>query len=74
MLNFYRRFIQGAAESQTRLISVLKGPRLTGKAPVKWTQELEADFRNCKESLSKAALLAHPDPTAELAVTTEIKL
>lgn len=31
MLNFYRRFIHGAAEEQAELNSLLKGPKSKGK-------------------------------------------
>ncbi|KMQ86423.1 gag-pol polyprotein [Lasius niger] len=70
-LNFYRRFIPGAAQDQAALNEVLKGPKTKGKKPVEWTKELEQAFHNCKNSLTRATLLAHPDPMAELALTTD---
>lgn len=70
-LNFYRRFIPGATQDQAALNEVLKGPKTKGKKPVEWTKELEQAFHNCKNSLTRATLLAHPDPTTELALTTD---
>ncbi|KMQ86204.1 pol polyprotein [Lasius niger] len=70
-LNFYRRFIPGAAQDQAELNDVLKGPKTKGKTPVTWTKELERAFHNCRSSLTRATLLAHPDPEAELAITTD---
>lgn len=51
---------------------MLKGPKKQGTTPITWT-ELEKAFATCKSSLSRATLLAlaHPDPAAELAVTTD---
>ncbi|KMQ85849.1 gag-pol polyprotein [Lasius niger] len=69
-LNFYRRFIAGAAQEQATLNDVLHGQK-KGKTPIEWTTNLEQAFNSCKDSLARAALLAHPDPTAELAVTTD---
>lgn len=37
-----------------------------------WTSDLEEAFTNCKESLAKATLLAHPVPSAELFITTDV--
>lgn len=70
-INFYRRFIPNAAEDQALLNEALKGPHSKGKKPIKWTQEMDQAFERCKDSLSRATLLAHPDPAAELAVTTD---
>ncbi|KAM0726712.1 Transposon Ty3-I Gag-Pol polyprotein [Formica fusca] len=70
-INFYRRFIPGAAKDQATLSEVLRGPKKRGQQPIQWTPEREEAFVNCKNSLSRAALLAHPDPTAELTVTTD---
>ena len=39
--------------------------------PITWTKELLAAFQSCKESLTQATLLAHPHPTAPLALVTD---
>jgi hypothetical protein len=71
MLNFYRRFIPHATSSQAPLHEVLSGPKVKGSHPVTWTDALFAAFSKCKGSLSRTALLAHPDPTAPLALVTD---
>jgi len=71
MLNFYRRFIPQAASSQAPLHHLLAGPRTKGSAPVPWTDALLQTFTECKASLSQAALLAHPDTSAPLALVTD---
>jgi len=71
MLNFYRRFLPHAASSQTPLHEVLSGPKVKGSHPVTWTDALVAAFNERKASLSRAALLAHQDSTAPLALVTD---
>lgn len=41
------------------------------KAPINCNEQAEAAFRRCKDSLARATLLACPNPTAELALTTD---
>lgn len=70
MLNFYRRFIPGAANFQAPLNALLAGS-VKGSHPVNFSpQELDA-FQHCKDSLAQAALLAHPDCSAKLALVTD---
>jgi cleavage and polyadenylation specificity factor subunit 1 len=71
MLNFYRRFLPHAASIQAPLHEVLAGPRVKGSHPVSWTPALHTAFDECKASLYQAALLAHPDSTAPLALVTD---
>jgi hypothetical protein len=71
MLNFYRRFLPRAASIQPSLQDVLSGPKVKGSHPINWTNTLAAAFDECKASLSRAALLAHPDSTAPLALVTD---
>ena len=71
MLNFYRRFLPHAASLQAPLHDILSGPRVKGSHPVSWTPALHTAFDECKASLSQAALLAHPDSTAPLALVTD---
>jgi len=71
MLNFYRRFLPHAATTQAPLHNVLSGPKVKGSLPVTWTDSLLAAFNECKASLSQAALLAHPDLSAALALVTD---
>jgi cleavage and polyadenylation specificity factor subunit 1 len=64
MMNFHRRFLPHAAATQAPLHDVLSGPRVKGSHPITWTPELLKAFKECKVSLSRATLLAHPDPLA----------
>ncbi|MBM3938844.1 MAG: DDE-type integrase/transposase/recombinase, partial [Sphingomonadales bacterium] len=67
MFNFFRRFISSAAAILKPLTDVLAGnPK---KLP--WSPELQRAFEAAKTALAAAAPLAHPDPTAELALATD---
>ena len=70
MINFYRRFIPQAADHQAPLNNLLTGS-VKGAHPVTLgVKELEA-FEACKKGLCDAALLAHPDCNAKLALVTD---
>jgi cleavage and polyadenylation specificity factor subunit 1 len=71
MLNFYRRFLPQAAATQAPLRDVISGPRLKGSHSVIWMPDLHRVFDECKASLSRATLLAHPDPSAPLTLVTD---
>ena len=69
MVNYYRRWIKKAAHHLDPLYNSLKGkpkPRT-----LKWDQALQTSFDAIKEALAKAALLRHPRPGAQLALTTD---
>lgn len=70
-INFYRRFIPGAAKDQAALNDALKDPKTKGKTPITWTETMDEAFERSKEGLARATLLAHPDPAAQLALTTD---
>lgn len=70
MINFYRRFLPHAAEIQAPLHALLAGP-VKGSKPITLTVDELAAFEACKESLANAALLSHPDCSAQLAVVTD---
>jgi hypothetical protein len=67
MINFYHRFIPGAATILAPLNELLKERQkeviLSGKA--------KQVFQQAKEVLATATLLGHPKPTARLIVTTD---
>jgi cleavage and polyadenylation specificity factor subunit 1 len=71
MQNFYRHFLPHAASIQAPLHDVLSSPKFKGSHPVTWTEALTAAFNECKASLSRATLLAHPHPTAPLTLVTD---
>ncbi|GFU74930.1 retrovirus-related Pol polyprotein from transposon opus [Trichonephila clavipes] len=69
LLNFYRRFLPKSAEQQYLLSEFLKGSK--GKKdskPLNWSSEAITTFQRCKQALADAALLAHPSPSAPLAL------
>ncbi|GFT99448.1 retrovirus-related Pol polyprotein from transposon 297 [Trichonephila clavipes] len=69
LLNFYGRFLPKAAEQQYLLSEFLKGSK--GKKdskPLNWSSEAITAFQRCKQALADAALLAHPSPSAPLAL------
>ncbi|KAG6458433.1 hypothetical protein O3G_MSEX010849 [Manduca sexta] len=70
MLNFYRRFIPHSASIQAPLNALLGG-NVKASQPVDISGEALLAFNRCKESLANAALLAHPDCQAELALVTD---
>ena len=70
MLNFYRRFIPNTALHQAPLNALLMGS-VKGSHPVNITGETHQAFEACKESLCQAALLAHPQCDAKLALVTD---
>lgn len=70
MLNFYRRFIPRAAETQAPLNALLTGS-VKGNQPINLTGDALKAFHDCKDSLCNAALLAYPDCQAKLAVTAD---
>jgi len=71
MLNFYRRFLPHAATIQAPIHDALSDGKVKGSHPVTWNNTLVATFNEVKTSLSQAALLAHPRPTAPLALVTD---
>lgn len=70
MLNFYRRFIPGAANHQAPLNALLTGS-VKGSHPVNFSTEEKRAFQTCKDGLCQAAMLAHPDCHAKLALVTD---
>lgn len=71
MCNFYHRFMPHAAHHQGPLQSLISGNRKNDKTPVTWTPSAEAAFNQCKQDLINATYLSHPDPFAEIVLTTD---
>ena len=67
MINYYRRFIAHAAHHMHALFELLKGKPKT----LPWAKPQQQSFDAIKEALAKAALLHHPRPSAQLALTTD---
>lgn len=70
MTNFYRRFLPHAALTQASLNALLAGA-VKGSTPIHLSDEALKAFKDTKESLANAALLAHPDCRAKLALVTD---
>lgn len=70
MINFYRRFLPHSASIQAPLNALLAG-NVKANHPVNISGDTLLAFNKCKESLANAALLAHPDCQAALALTTD---
>jgi len=68
MVNFYRRFIRGAAGLLRPLTDVLRGGT---KGQLSWSAEMKAAFAASKVQLAQVARLAHPDPAAELVLAVD---
>lgn len=66
MINFYRRFIPKAAETQAPLHSLLKECKKNDKRPVPWDKSLIKSFEKCKADLNNAATLAYHAPNQQL--------
>lgn len=71
MLNYYRRFLPMAAETQIPLLHCTKGSKKKDKSKVDWTPERIKAFDKCKEQLANAALLAHPSTNAPLCLMVD---
>ncbi len=67
LINFYRRFIPGAASILKPLTDALRGSKASQEA-VSWSPAMEASFQAAKRALSGATWLGHPDPEALLAL------
>lgn len=71
IINFYRKFIKGAAKAQAALNAYLTNSRKGDKRPIDWTTEADAAFEKCKQQLAEATLLAHPMENAPLVLHTD---
>ena len=60
MANFYWRSLPRAAAAQAPLNKYLQNSRKNDKTEIAWTAEAETAFRQIKENLANAAILAHP--------------
>jgi hypothetical protein len=70
MINFYRRFIPGAARVEAPLNDLLQGNE-KGRAPVTWNPAADAAFGDSKDALARKTLHAHskldaPSPSSRM--------
>lgn len=71
MVNFYRRYLKDAAETQAVLHDMLKGAKKKDKRKVPWTEEAIEKFEKCKADLANAALLSFPRSGLPLSLCTD---
>ncbi|UYV65712.1 hypothetical protein LAZ67_3005199 [Cordylochernes scorpioides] len=71
MLNFYRTFLNNAAETQAILHEYLGGAKKKDRSEIKWTEEAEVQFEKCKQALANTALLAYPDTELPISLCTD---
>ena len=67
MVNFYRRFIPGAAQTMIPLFEALSGK----PKKLAWNEEMTKSFQDTKKALADATLLAHPHQNAQISLTTD---
>ena len=69
MCNYYRRFMPKVAHHAFFLHEALAGkPR---PRQLNWNEDCEKSFNAMKEALASAAMLRHPRPDAQLAITSD---
>ena len=69
MVTFYYRFLHHIAHILQPLYEAQKGKAL--KQQVDWTAERVKAFQDTKAALARAAMLAHPSPSAPTALNTD---
>ena len=67
VLNFYRRFLRGAAKTLIPLTNLLKKTNLQ----FIWNKECETSFQASKLLLKNCVLLKHPDPNKNIRLYTD---
>ncbi|GBO30384.1 Retrovirus-related Pol polyprotein from transposon 17.6 [Araneus ventricosus] len=71
MLNFYRRFLPNAADTQASLHEFLKNSKKNDKRPVSWTDVTLAAFEKCKADIINAATLTFHAPNQQLSIMVD---
>lgn len=71
MLNFYRRFLPHAAETQIPLNKLLTNCKKNDKRPVIWNEDAVNAFLKCKTALAEAATLAYHDPESKISLLVD---
>ena len=68
MVNFYRRFLRGAAQVLKPLTDILKGG---AKGKLEWSDCMRGAFTASKAAMVNAAELVHPEEGAELSLEVD---
>ena len=68
MTNYYRRFVPNTAAILTPWQTATSSPK---SQPFAWSEECQSALDKAKHALITAAVLKHPVPAAELAITSD---
>ncbi len=68
LVNFYRRFIPGAARILLPLTNALRGGK---RAKLLWTADMDTAFQQAKAAVCQATRLCHPDPQASVSLAVD---
>ncbi|GFR26964.1 transposon Ty3-I Gag-Pol polyprotein [Trichonephila clavata] len=71
MLNFYRRFLPNATQTQASLHELLKNSKKNDKRPVPWTDLITEAFEKCKADIANAATLNFHSPNQQLSIRVD---
>lgn len=71
ILNFYHRFLKGAAETQACLHALVSNKRKNDKTVINWTDVSNAAFEACKKLIASASALSFPAMNAPLILTID---
>ena len=71
IINYYRRCMPNIASIQDPLINLTKNKKKRDKTKIVWCDQTIEAFKKLKNELSKAANLAHPNPTATLILAVD---
>lgn len=71
VVNFYRRFIPRAAQTQAVLSAYLKSSKKKDNRKILWSETTAAAFKTCKDDLAAATLLAHPCQKLHLGLSVD---
>lgn len=71
MINFYRRFIPNAAETQDFLQKLMPGNKKNDTTEILWTDDSLVALEKCKSDLINATTLSHPAANFELSLSVD---
>lgn len=71
MINFYRRFLPKAADTQASLHEFLKDSKKNDSRPVPWTEHTSTAFEKCKSDLANAVTLCYHAPGQQLSLMVD---
>lgn len=71
IVNFYRRFLPHAIDSQLPLLKMIPGNRKNDRTQLTWNETTMNAFAQCKRDVADAALLAHPAKSAVLSLCVD---